>query len=200
MKGSLIILSFFIAGLLLAYFGLVPDFLINIDYSYYALIVLMFFVGIATGANPKTFEMLKKAKFKIFLVPISAIIGTLFGVAVVSFLLPTVNIEDSLAIGSGFGYYSLSSILISEVKGEYLGVTALLSNILREILTLLFTPVILKYFGKISPIAVGGATSMDTTLPIITKYVGSEYALTSVLSGTILTIIVPILVALFISL
>ena len=40
--------------------------------------------------------------------------------------------------GSGFGYYSLSSIFITEYKGAELGTIALLSNISREIITLLF--------------------------------------------------------------
>ncbi|MBN2893913.1 MAG: lysine exporter LysO family protein [Bacteroidales bacterium] len=200
MKGSLIIIGFFTVGILLAYFNFLPDFILENDISYYALLFLMFFVGIGTGANPKTWQMLKKAKLSVFLVPVSAAIGTWIGVVIVSIFLPTINIKEGLAIGSGFGYYSLSSILISETSGELLGVTALLSNIFREILTLLFTPVIAKYFGKIAPIAVGGATSMDTTLPIITKYVGSEFAIISVFSGTILTIAVPILVAFFLSL
>lgn len=200
MKGSLTIISFFTLGILLAYFQIIPQFIIKGNYSHYALIILMFFVGISTGANPKTWEILKKAKLSIFLVPGAAIIGTWIGVVLVSFFLPSINVNDSLAVGSGFGYYSLSSILISDVKSEVLGVTALLSNIFREIITLIFTPLIAKYFGKIAPIAVGGATSMDTTLPIITKYVGSEYAIISIFSGTILTITVPIFVSFFLSL
>ena len=73
----------------------------------------------------------------------------------------------------------------------------MLANITREIITLLFTPVIFKFFGSIAPISSGGATSMDTTLPIITKYVGKDYALISIFHGTILTILVPVIVSLF---
>lgn len=200
MKGSLIIISFFVAGVLSAYFKIIPSSIIELDFSYYALMFLMLLVGIATGINSKTWETLKKAKFTIILVPLSAIIGTWIGVSIISFVLATVSLKDSLAVGSGFGYYSLSSILISNIKGDVLGVTALLSNIIREILTLLFTPLIAKYFGKIAPIAVGGATSMDTTLPIITKYVGAEFAIISIFSGTVLTITVPIFVTFFLSL
>lgn len=200
MKGSLIIISFFVAGILIAYFKVLPQSILNADLSTYALVILMFLVGVATGINPKTWQILKKAKFKILTVPLAAIIGTWIGVALISFLLPTVSLKNSLAVGSGFGYYSLSSILISKIEGDVLGVTALLSNIIREILTLLFTPLIAKYFGKIAPITVGGATSMDTTLPIISKYVGSEFAIISIFSGTVLTITVPIFVTFFLSL
>lgn len=200
MKGSLIIISFFTLGILFAYFHILPQNIIDANISYYALLVLLLFVGIATGANSKTWQVIKKAKLSIFLVPAAAMIGTWIGVVFVSFFIPSISIKDSLAVGSGFGYYSLSSIIISQLKGDVLGVTALLSNIFREVLTLLFTPLIAKYFGKIAPIAVGGATSMDTTLPIITKYVGSQYAIISIFSGTFLTITVPILVAFFLSL
>jgi uncharacterized membrane protein YbjE (DUF340 family) len=75
------------------------------------------------------------------------------------------------------------------------GVIALLANISREIITLLFTPLFVKIFGKLAPISAGGATSMDTTLPIISRFSGHDYAIVSVVHGTILTILVPFLVS-----
>jgi uncharacterized membrane protein YbjE (DUF340 family) len=102
-----------------------------------------------------------------------------------------------MAIGSGMGYYSLSSIFITEYKGAELGTVALLSNIMREIIALLCTPFLVKYFGNLAPISVGGATTMDTTLPIITRYSGSEYAIVSIYHGFITDFSVPFLVTLF---
>lgn len=200
MKNSIIIIILFAAGITISYFKILPENITQIDISYYALLLLMFMVGLTTGADSETFKVLKKAKLNILMTPIAAIIGTWLGVSIVSTMLPTISLTESLAIGSGFGYYSLSSILIENVKGEVLGVTALIANIMREILTLLFTPIIAKYFGKIAPITLGGATSMDTTLPIITKYVGTEYTIISVFNGTILTILVPFFVSFFLSL
>jgi len=195
MKGSLIILAFFVGGLLLGMYELLPDQLLNNDYSMYALYILMFLVGIGIGSNKKSLEVIKSVNFKIVLVPISVITGTYIGVAVFSLIQDNLNLIESLAIGSGFGYYSLSSVLITEISGETLGVIALLSNISREIITLLFTPIFAKYFGKLAPISAGGATSMDTTLPIITKYIGSDYAIISVFSGVVLTILIPFIIA-----
>ncbi|MCK5028170.1 MAG: lysine exporter LysO family protein [Bacteroidales bacterium] len=195
MKGSLIILAFFTGGLLLGMYELLPDQLLNNDYSMYALYILMFLVGIGIGSNKKSLEVIKSVNLKIILVPISVITGTYIGVAVFSLIQDNLSLVESLAIGSGFGYYSLSSILITEISGETLGVIALLSNISREIITLLFTPVFAKYFGKLAPISSGGATSMDTTLPIITKYIGSDYAIISVFSGVVLTILIPFIIA-----
>jgi len=195
MKGSLIILSFFAGGLLLGMYKLIPNQFIETDYSMYALYFLMFLVGIGIGSNKKSLEVIKSVNFKIALVPLSVIVGTYIGVSVFALIQDNIGFIDAIAIGSGFGYYSLSSVLISELSGETLGVIALLSNISREIITLLFTPIFARYFGKLAPISSGGATSMDTTLPIITKYIGSDYAIISVFSGVVLTILIPFLIA-----
>ena len=199
MKTSIIIVLFFIVGLVLAMFSILPDILLQNDYSNYMLYFLMFFVGISIGIDKSILKILKGAKFKILLVPLSVIVGTLIGVGISSIFLPDISLKEALAVGSGFGYYSLSSIFITQLSGSVLGVVALLSNILREVITLLATPILIKYFGKLAPIASGGATAMDTTLPIIVKFSGKEYGIIAVFSGVILTILVPFIVTFILS-
>ncbi|MBN2135011.1 MAG: lysine exporter LysO family protein [Acidobacteria bacterium] len=194
MKGSLTILSFFLGGLILSLFGLVPGKLLDQDLTMYILYVLLFFVGAMVGSDRETWHKIRQLDFRIVLAPLTVIFGTLGAIAVFSFLIPGINMRDSLAIGAGFGYYSLSSVIITNLRGETLGVIALAVNITREILTLTLTPLIAKYFGNLAPVVSGGATAMDTTLPIITKYSGKEYAAYAIFSGFILTILVPILV------
>jgi uncharacterized membrane protein YbjE (DUF340 family) len=196
MRKSLVMMIFFIIGIISGYKTIIGKLVSGVDISIYALYILLFLVGIGIGADRRTWKVIRRANIKIFLLPISVIVGTLSIVGLLSFLIPNINYLDSLAIGSGFGYYSISSVLITKLKSETLGVMALLSNITREILTLLLTPFLVKYFGKLAPIASGGATSMDTTLPIITKFTGKEYALISVFNGIILTLIVPFLITL----
>ena len=104
-----------------------------------------------------------------------------------------------MAVGAGFGYYPLSSIFITEYKGAELGTIALLSNILREIIALLGASLFVKFFGRLAPISVGGATTMDTTLPIITRYCGKEFVIISIFHGFIVDFSVPFLVTLFCS-
>ena len=133
------------------------------------------------------------------LVPLSVVIGTLLGIGLTSLLITELSIMDSFAIGAGFGYYSLSSVLITQISGETLGVLSLLTNLIREVGTILFAPLLVKVFGKLAPIASGGATSMDTTLPVIQKYSGSNYAVTAVINGLILSFLVPILVPIFLT-
>ncbi len=196
MIGSLIIILFFSIGLIAGINGISLNFPKTGDPSIYALYLLMFLVGIGIGSDSNVWNVLKKMNFKILIVPVMIIFGTLTGTFICSFFLKDVGALDAMAIGSGFGYYSLSSIIISKIRNDTLGVTALLSNISREIFTLLATPLLVKYFGKLAPIASGGATSMDTTLPVIAKFSGKEYAVISVFSGVVLTILVPFIIAL----
>lgn len=195
MKNSLIILAFFSVGLILGIFDYLPGFITENDYSMYALYGLMFLVGISIGADRESWKIIRQMNLKILIVPLGIIAGTLAGSAIVGALVPDLNIRESMAVGAGFGYYSLSSIFISQISGETLGVIALLSNILREILTLLLTPLLVLYFGKLGGIASGGATAMDTTLPVIVKYSGKEWGIIAVFSGIVLTVLVPFLVS-----
>ena len=197
MKGSIIIVSFFIAGTLLGRFDLLPAVLVNNDYSVYALYALMFLVGISIGSDEKAIQALRNQNLKIFLVPLGTIVGTLFGVYLVSFFLAGRSATDCLAVGSGFGYYSLSSIFITQYKGAELGVIALMSNIIREIFTLLLAPLLVMWFGKLAPISAGGATTMDTTLPIITKFSGKEFVIIAISHGILVDFTVPFLVTFF---
>jgi len=194
MKGTIIILAFFAVGVTLGVSGELPANMISSDWSSYALYLLMFLAGVGIGADRKSWHTLRAMNIRIFLVPAGIIIGTFAGVSVASVLLPMLQLREALAVGAGFGYYSLSSIFISRLHSESLGVIALLSNILREILTLILVPLLVKHFGKLAGIASGGATSMDTTFPVISKYSGKDYAIISLFSGIVLTILVPILV------
>ena len=197
MKGSIIIVSFFIAGVLIGKFVNVPSLLTAEEPTLYALYALMFFVGISIGSDKKALEALKHQNFKIILVPLATIIGTLAGSALISVILSGKSLTDCLAVGSGFGYYSLSTIFITQYKGAELGTIALVSNILRELIALLAAPLLVRYFGKLAPISVGGATTADTTLPIITKFCGKEFVIISIVHGILVDLSVPFLVTFF---
>lgn len=199
MRGSIIIVLFFVTGCLLAYSNLIPNSVLeNKDLSFYTLCLLMFCVGISLGKDPKLLKSFKSLNPRLYLLPVATILGTLAGCAAISVFLQWTPAE-SMAVGSGLGYYSLSSIFITEYKGAELGTIALLSNISREIIALLFAPLFVKYFGKLAPISAGGATTMDTTLPIIMKYSGKEYMILSIFHGFVTDLSVPFLVMLFCS-
>lgn len=199
MRDSVIYLLFFALGVVLAAVGLIPDTLLSGEISKWILYLLLFFVGIQIGTSKNIFRVVRSFGFKIVLIPLATTLGTFLAVALVSFALPNRSVIDCLTVGSGFAYYSLSSILISEYKGAELGTVALLANIVREFLVLIFAPWMVKYFGRLAPISAGGATTMDTTLPIITKFSGTDYVVIALFHGMIIDFSVPLWVSFFLS-
>ena len=200
MKGSLIIIGFFVLGTLCGVSHLIPiDIVMDSRISFYALCALMFSVGLSVGNDPQTLKNFRSLNPRLVFLPIMTILGTLAGSAAVSLILTHRSLTDCLAVGSGFGYYSLSSIFITEYKGAELGTIALLANISREILTLLAAPLLVRWFGNLAPISAGGATTMDTTLPIITRTAGQQFVVVSKFHGFVVDFSVPFLVTLFCS-
>ena len=199
MKGSLIIVSFFVLGTLCGVFHLIPVDLAETDISLYTLCALMFSVGVSIGNDPQTIRNFRSLNPRLVFLPIMTILGTLAGSALVSFIMEERSATECMAVGAGFGYYSLSSIFITEYKGPELGTIALLSNISREIFTLLAAPLLVRWFGNLAPISSGGATTMDTTLPIITQCSGQQFVVVSIFHGFIVDFSVPFLVTFFCS-
>lgn len=200
MKGSLIIVSFFVLGTLCGIFHLIPIDLAETNISFYTLCALMFSVGVSIGNDPQTIRNFRSLNPRLVFLPIMTILGTLAGSALVSLLIDGRSATECMAVGSGFGYYSLSSIFITEYKGPELGTIALLSNITREIFTLLAAPLLVRWFGNLAPITSGGATTMDTTLPIITQCSGQQFVVVSIFHGFVVDFSVPFLVTFFCSL
>ncbi len=194
MKGSLIIVGFFILGIAAGLSGMVPESIIDGDLTFYALCALLLCVGIGIGSDRNIVTKFKSLDVRMALLPLGTALGTFAGSLVVSFILSGRSPLDCLAVGSGFGYYSLSSIFITEYKGAELGTIALLANIIREMVTLLLSPVLTKAFGPLAPISSGGVTSMDTTLPIIMESSGEQYSAVSIFHGFILDFSIPFLV------
>lgn len=194
MKGSLIIVGFFILGIAAGLSSMVPESIIDGDLTFYALCALLLCVGIGIGSDRNIVTKFKSLDVRMALLPLGTALGTFACSLVVSFILSGRSPLDCLAVGSGFGYYSLSSIFITEYKGAELGTIALLANIIREMVTLLLSPVLAKAFGPLAPISSGGVTSMDTTLPIIMASSGEQYSAVSIFHGFILDFSIPFLV------
>ena len=196
MKGSLIILFFFCSGVLLARLGLIPTYLLEHDFTVYALWLLMLLVGISIGSDRRLGEILRTLRPRVLLLPLATTAGTFAGTALVSLFL-TYSVSECMAVGAGFAYYSLSSIFISQYKGAELGTIALISNIARELITLLLTPLLARHLGPLIPISCGGASTMDTTLPVITRYCGKDWIFVSIVHAMILDFSVPFWVIFF---
>ena len=208
MKGSLIVVGFFALGCLLGWSGWLPRVVVENDFTRYVLYLLMALVGISIGSDRQLNDILRSIRPRLLLVPLATIVGTLSFSALVSLFITRWSPFDCLAVGSGFAYYSLSSILITELKtptlGEQLaaelGTIALIANIIREIFALLGAPLFVKWFGRLAPICAGGATTIDTTLPIITRCCGKDLVFVSIFHGILVDFSVPFFVSFFCSL
>lgn len=203
MKNNLIVLAIFGIGCL-AGAGFQPEANMH-NWSLCILYALMLQVGIGIGSNRGLQQELKKLSPKMLLVPAATIIGTLAFSAAASLLLSQWSVFDCMAVGSGFAYYSLSSILITQFKepsiglqlATELGTIALLSNIIREMMSLVGAPLIRKYFGRLAPISAAGVNSMDVLLPSITRCSGKEVMPIAIFHGILIDLSVPFFVNLF---
>jgi uncharacterized membrane protein YbjE (DUF340 family) len=199
MKDTCVLLGFFVVGIVLGVYGWIPEKYLSESLEMSTLYALIFLVGIGLGSDGKFLQNIIKIGKKDLIVPISVTVGSISGGALVSLMLMDIDLVEGAAVGAGFGYYSLSSVLISQLRGDELGTIALVANITREVITILGAPLMVRLAGPLGPIACGGATTMDTTLPVIVKYSGKDYAMTSVINGLVLTCLVPVLVPFLLS-
>ena len=193
--GSLVIVAFFVAGCVVGLFA--PFDLTGSRVSAYVLYALMFCVGITLGNDRTLAGRVRRLDPRLALLPVATAVGTLAGAALAAPLLVEWSLTDSLAVGAGFGYYSLSSIFIADFRGPELATIALLCNVMREMFTLLAAPLVARWCGPLAAVSIGGATTFDTTLPIITQAAGRPYAVVSVFHGCVLDFSVPFLVTFF---
>lgn len=132
-----------------------------------------------------------------FLLTLMLSIDTFLGVAVMWAFFRQYLLTDCLAVGSGFAYYSLSSVFITEMRGAELGTVALLSNIFREILALLVIPPMARTLNPLAAVSMGGATTFDTSLPVIMQSAGKDFLVVAAFHGLTLDFSVPLFVTLF---
>lgn len=197
MKGSLIVVGFFVLGVCLGRLDLVPALLMDSRVTFAALCCLLFCVGMSIGSNDNIVSEFRSLNPRLALLPVATILGSFAGSLVAWLFLQYRGVTDCMAVGSGFAYYSISSIFITQYRGAELGTVALLANIYREILILLIAPLLAKVFGPLAPISSGGATTMDTTLPIISQTCGQQYVVVSLFHGFVVDFSVPFLVTMW---
>ena len=182
MRDSLIVFVFFAVGVALGYADAVPTWLLDPDLPMIILSVMVVLVSLGLGAGDNLHYMLRTFNWRMFLLPLCTIVGTLLFSALGVLVLRGFSLTDCLAVGSGFGYYSLSSVLIADLKSATLGVqgaaeaatVALLANVVREMIALFGMPLFARWGGPLAPISVSGVTSMDVCLPSIARYSGSD--------------------------
>lgn len=159
---------------------------------------LLFFVGVClkgSGVNLKQALLNKRG------LQISTIftVFTLLGGVIFALLFSEVSISQGLALASGFGWYSLSGTMMTDAYGAVWGSVALLNDLGREVLALLFIPWVMRYSPS-AAIGLGGVTSLDFTLPTLTQAGGMALVPLIISFGFITNVISPVLMVFFVSL
>lgn len=194
LKAPLFLLGLVAMGFLLG--TILPSTTIDLSViTGWALNILLFFVGmqfVQAGISLKG-ALLRPETLA---VPLATALGSLGGGLL---LVPLFGIGPgkALALAGGFGWYSLSGVLIADMGDPALGSAAFLANMIRESIALISIPFLGRTTIPELAVGVGGATSMDVTLPLIEQSAGPDIVPLSFASGALLSLSVPILVPLF---
>lgn len=176
---------FVVAGLGLGVlFGFLGVFSLPEGFVDVALLVLVFGVGMELGRDRESFFEVRTLGFRVLLPPVGAMVGSLAGASVLAFS-SRFTVGESLAVASGFGWYSLSGVLLARLGNPSLGLLAFLANVFREILALVNLEWVYQVFGGWAAVALGGATSMDTTLGVLSRVSKGKLVPLGVVSGVL---------------
>ncbi|MEM3090198.1 MAG: lysine exporter LysO family protein [Candidatus Bathyarchaeia archaeon] len=166
---------------------------LNIVFSEYvfnfSLIALLFLMGMLFATDEKAVAKMRQAKLKILVFPLSVALGSIIG-GLVGGIILRLDVFASMGVCAGYGWYTLAGPLAGQLFGLKWGAIGFTVNLLRELVTIVTASLAAK-LDKYAPIAMGGATAMDTTLPIIIRYCGQDTLITAFSSGFILTVAAP---------
>jgi len=180
-------------GILVGALGLMDQLAAHMDSLItLGLSVMLLLAGVEIGRQGKVFAQIRKYGLSLLLVPLSVALGSILG-AIAAGMLFQMPVAEAAAIGAGFGWYSFSAVELAKHSAE-LGTLAFITNIARELMALVSIPFIAKHIGYLEAIAPGGATTMDTTLPLLAKSTDGTTAMIGFITGMLLSLAVPILV------
>ncbi|WP_312948719.1 lysine exporter LysO family protein [Superficieibacter sp.] len=162
--------------------------------SEYTLIFLLFLVGIQLRNSGMTLRQIVLNR-RGMMVGVVVVVSSLLGGAINAFILG-LPLKTALAMASGFGWYSLSGILLTESFGPVIGSAAFFNDLARELIAIMLIPGLVRR-SRSTALGLCGATSMDFTLPVLQRSGGLEIVPAAIVHGFLLSLLVPLLMALF---
>ena len=162
------------------------------------LCILLSLVGLDLGLDGTVIDNFRKVGLRVLIFPFAIAIGSLVGAFICGLILP-LSIKEMLAVGAGFGWYSLAPGIILEAGLAQASAVAFMHNVMREILGIIFIPLVAKKVGYVETIALPGAAAMDVCLPLVEKSTSGNIAVYSFISGLVLSALVPICVPLILA-
>ncbi len=158
------------------------------------LILLLLLVGIQLRNSGMTLWQIILNRRGVFIAAVVAVSSLAGGAAAALILGLPVN--TGLAMASAFGWYSLSAILMTDAFGPVIGSTAFFNDLLRELAAIVLIPALMRR-QRSTGLGLCGATSMDFTLPVLQRSGGIDVVPTAIVHGFLLSLLAPILIALF---
>ncbi|MCX7918250.1 MAG: lysine exporter LysO family protein [bacterium] len=186
------------SGIIVGYSRILPQMMLTRldDLSWWLLAFLLLLVGIDMGMTA-IWKKISQIGLHILILPLGVIGGTMLGAIMVGVMLQ-MQMNEVASVAGAFGWYTLSAIVLDKLHSPQLGALAFFANVLRELIAFIFIPVFVRLHRPISGIAIGGATTMDTTLVLIDRVAGAEYAALAFVQGLVLSVLVPFLVPLLV--
>ncbi|MGI2940590.1 lysine exporter LysO family protein [Vibrio alginolyticus] len=183
--------------------GLVVGLLLPIDLSWvdtaseWILFLLLFFIGIQLRNSGLTLRQILLNKQGMAIAAV--VIATCMLGGVLAAVLLDLPLYQALAMASGFGWYSLAGILMGDAFGPVFGGASFLIELMRELVALVAIPLFIRSY-PCTAIGYAGATAMDFTLPVIQTTGGVRCVPVAIVSGFILSLLVPVMMLFFVSL
>ena len=135
-------------GILCGYFLFPPEAVPVMDrLMSYALMLLLLSVGIEVGTNKTVFRKIREYNVRILVIPFGVAVGSIAGGLLLGFFLG-MPVNESAAVSSGFGFYSVSAVILRGLGGAQLGTVAFMTNVLRELMAFLMIPFVARHFGR----------------------------------------------------
>lgn len=165
--------------------------------SEWILFLLLFFIGIQLRNSGLTLRQILLNKHGM-IIALVIIVSSMMG-GIISALILDIDIYRGLAMASGFGWYSLAGILMGDAFGPVYGGASFMIELLRELVALILIPLFIRT-KPCTSIGYAGATAMDFTLPVIQTTGGVRCVPIAIVSGFILSLLVPVMMLFFVSL
>lgn len=175
--------------------------LIGFDFLHYAekgsqiaLMILLLLVGLQlrnSGMSIKQIFVNRRGTIIALVMAVSALVG-----GAIAALLLGLPVKMGLALASGFGWYSLTGIVLTDAYGPVMGSAAFFNDLARELAAIMLIPMIINRYRS-TALGICGSTSMDFTLPVLQRSGGVSIVPAAIVHGFVLSLMTPILMAFF---
>jgi hypothetical protein len=162
------------------------------------LLLMIFAVGFQTTRELRTLSTGQSASrgvalFILLALPVAVMAGTLCFCAGAGLFLKY-GWRDSMLCGAAMGWQTLGGPMVQELRGLQLGNVAFLTNMFRDVVSLLLIPLVSRRGYELLGVTPGGVSSMDILLPGIMAASGRHVLLYAMWVGASCSFWAPILI------